>query len=40
MRLVRVLKWHKVEFNWKWAMGFVYDPPFAEHGRHNEVCVG
>lgn len=37
--LVRLLKIHCVPFNWRVAVGFVYDPPFVTEDRHNEVLV-
>ncbi|GAB4823281.1 hypothetical protein N2152v2_010327 [Parachlorella kessleri] len=37
--LLNVLKFNRVPFNWRVAMGFVYDPPFAKPPQHNEVLV-
>lgn len=39
MRMVELLKLHHVPFNWRVAMSFVYDPPYAIKDRHNEVLV-
>lgn len=39
MRMVRLLRIHRVPFNWRVALSFVYDPPYITRpeDRHNEV---